>query len=347
VVVRANGLGDFVFALPALAALAAHHPGARITLLGRDWHPELLEGRPGPWDEVLVVPPTAPLFTGDPADAERPEVRRLLRAVRERDPDLAVQLHGGGRTSNPFTRLLGATTAVGACTPDAEPLDRTVRYSYFQHEVHRLLEVVALTRARPVTAVPRLAVTDADLLAAAGAGIDPGRRYAVLAPSAGDRRRRWPPERFAAVGDRLAADGLGVVVVGGPDDAEVCRGVARHLSGPCMVRCGTLPLGALVGVLAGAAVVVGNDSGPLHLAAAVGTPTVGIYWGPNLVNAGPIAVDRHRGLASWRLTCPCCGRENLDERCPHDVSFVADVAVDAVVAEALDVLARDPVGALD
>jgi ADP-heptose:LPS heptosyltransferase len=101
---------------------------------------------------------------------------------------------------------------------------------------------------------------------------------------------------------------------------------------------GATSLSALTGILADAALVISNDSGPLHLAAATGTATVGIYWCGNAINGGPPAVHRHRKAISWRLHCPECGVDCTVFRCAHEASFVDDVPVAAVVDEALDLL---------
>jgi ADP-heptose:LPS heptosyltransferase len=96
-----------------------------------------------------------------------------------------------------------------------------------------------------------------------------------------------------------------------------------------------------------ATLLVGNDSGPRHLAAAVGTATVAVYWGVHLGSYGPLYRARHRTPTSWRLHCPVCGANGLQEDCrsSHEASFVADVTVDEVLAEALDLLATETASA--
>jgi ADP-heptose:LPS heptosyltransferase len=83
---------------------------------------------------------------------------------------------------------------------------------------------------------------------------------------------------------------------------------------------------------------VSNDTGPLHLAQALGTRTVGIYWFMNLLVSGPLVGALHHEVFSARVHCPVCGLENLHARCPHDVSFVDDIGVDEVAALALQAL---------
>src|SRR3954454_10948315 len=102
VVLCPSPIGDSVFALPALHALKHTYPEAELVLVGMQWHLEFLRGRPGPVDRVLVMPPVAGV--GAPADArfDPALVQAFLHRLRARRFDLAVQMFGGGRYSNPF-----------------------------------------------------------------------------------------------------------------------------------------------------------------------------------------------------------------------------------------------------
>ena len=355
-VLRANALGDLMFTLPALEALDAAYPEAEIVLLARPWHAALLEDRPGPVDRVLPVPVCEGIWRPPDQPEDPEEIERFFAAARAERFDLAVQLPGGGRYSNPFVRRLGARVTAGLRAPDAVELDRWVPYVYYQSEVLRFLEVVGLVGAPPVHLAPRLAVTSADLAdarrvlgaePAPASGGSPGPPLAVLHPGASDPRRRWPAASFAAVGDALRAAGAEVVVTGDEGEAALVHEVVTAMTAPALPLAGAVGVGGLAGLLSLATVVVANDTGPLHLAAAVGAATVGIYWCGNLVNAGPPTRARHRPAISWRLDCPTCGFDGTRGRCPHDESFVADVAVDEVLTGALDLLAhptprRDP-----
>lgn len=342
-VLRANALGDLLLALPALEALRRAYPAARLTLLARSWHADFLRGRPGPVDEVIALPPISGV--SEAADGHRaPE--GLFDELREHRFDLAVQIHGGGRHSNPFIRRLGARVTAGLCSADAERLDRWVPYVYYQHEVLRYLEVAALvggtlgTPAGGTTDLvePRLAVTDADRAELARVLGAPPPGLVALHPGASDPRRRWPAERFAAVADRL---GRPVVITGTAAERDVVEKVAAATRTPAMRMVDTLNVGALAALYERCSLVISNDTGPRHLAAAVGTPTVGVYWCGNLINAGPLTRSRHRPVVSWTVTCPVCGASGLDlkaGRCPHDVSWVAEVTVDEVADQATDLL---------
>lgn len=341
-ILRGGGLGDVLFALPALAALRAGYPGAHITLLGTQLHAELLPGRTPVVDAVEVLPQIPGVGDGTPGQgtgegpAEDPAAEEFLTRLRGRF-DLGVQVHGGGRNSNPFLLRLGPRHTVGTQTPDAAGLERTLAYAYYQHEILRALEVAALAGCPPVTLEPRIEPTAADL--EAGAELLAGLDGPVLAihPGASDPRRRWPAEHFAEIATRFVAGGGSVVVLGGQDDAEAAGRIAGGRANRARVRlaAGELSIGELTGVLARAHVFCGNDSGPRHLAQAVGTPTASVFWFGNLINAGPFERGRHRVQLSWTTNCPVCGRDATQvgwtaERCEHDDSFVAGVAAGAV-----------------
>ena len=341
-VLRANAIGDYLVSLPAIEALRTAYPQAELVLLGADWHASFLAGRPGPVDRCLAVPPTAGVRDDQPPS--QPAVADLFFArMRAERFDLAVQLQGGGRHSNPFVCRLGARVTAGSQAPDAPPLDRTVPYTRDQHEIHRFLEVVGLVGATPVTLEPRLEVTAADRAEAAAALAEDDRPLVVLHPGANDPRRRWPVERLAVVGSELARKGARLAVVGTAADQPLADRLLATLDGEAADLTGRLGLGGLAGLLEQATLLVGNDSGPRHLAAAVGTATVAVYSCVSLGSYGPLYRARHRAPTAWRLHCPVCGVNGLQQDCrsSHHASFVADVTVDEVLAEALDLLATE------
>lgn len=343
-VLRANAIGDFVFALPALEALRAAYPSAEIVLLAGGWHAEFLAGRPGPVDRVLVVPGGEHRHEACWTLASEEERGRFFAAARGERFDLAIQMHGGGGNSNPFVAQLGARLTAGLRTVEAAHLDRWVRYVYYQSELARCLEVVGLVGAAPVRVDPSLEVTDADRMRLAASlpwvpgWLEDGGEIAVIHPGASDARRRWPPERFGEVARALASSRRRVLVTGSGEEMSLAERVAAASRGAAASVAGQLDLRGLVALLAACRLVVSNDSGPLHLADAVGSPTVGIYWSVNLINGGPWRRGRHRPILSWTIGCPACGADWRSPRCPHDDSVVADVRVDEVLAAADDLL---------
>jgi ADP-heptose:LPS heptosyltransferase len=335
-VLRANALGDLVFALPALDALKATYPDAELVLLGRAWHLDFLRDRPGPVDRVVVTP--ASRGVNEDGEEDPAALDAFFARMRAERFDLALQLHGGGRWSNPFVTRLGARLTAGPRDHDAEPLDRWLRYVLFQPEIARWLEVTGLVGARPRTVAPHIPVTERDR-AEAAPHLPDDRPLVVLHPGAGDARRHWPAERFAAVGDALAARGFAVAVNGTAPERPIVDAVLGAMRTDALDLSGRLSLPALVGVLAHASLLVTNDSGPMHVGLALGTPTVGVYWIGNLVTAGPLVRAHHRSLPAFRIHCPACGADCMRSDCGHRASFVAEVAVEDVQAAAEDLLA--------
>jgi ADP-heptose:LPS heptosyltransferase len=130
----------------------------------------------------------------------------------------------------------------------------------------------------------------------------------------------------------LADRGARLVVVGsGTDDARAARALLAAARAPVVDLVDRLSLPALTGLLESCSLVVANDSGPRHLAAAVGAPSVGVFLAPNALSAGPLTARRARIAVSYRTRCPGCEQDQRWSRCPHDASLVADVEVDEVL----------------
>ena len=374
-VLRPNAVGDFVFALPALHALKQAYPQAELVLIGKDWHRDFLAGRPGPVDWVVEMPAVpgvgmpvhvSACASGEASadtSAEREAIARFLERMRGERFDLALQMFGGGLYSNPFLLQCGARLTVGWRAPDAAALDRWLPYREPVNRRLALLEIAGLAGAWPgPMPQPELAVTDRDR--ARAAQVLPPRaseRLVILQPGSTDPRRCWPAERFAALGDLLAGEGTHIVVNGSPAEAALVRSVADGMRHRATVltegrdggrdggqdECqsgdrneGGLNLGGLCGLLERAALVVSNDTGPLHLALALGVPSVGIFWLTNLLEGMPLRPSGLHVALAVRTHCPVCGQDNLRMRCVHDLSFVDEVGVDEVASLARAALAH-------
>ena len=373
-VLRPNAVGDFVFALPALHALKHCYPDADIVLLGKEWHAGFLRDRPGPVDRVAVMPPVPGVGAPVGAACDEREIDRFVDAMRAERFDIALQMFGAGHYSNPFLLRLGARLTAGARADGAPALERWVPYCEPNNRRLALLEIAGLVGAWPgpqlplsplpsLPPLPELTVTDADRLEAiaavpplpptaslsfsasntsntsntsiASTAFGAGERLAVLQPGATDPRRCWPAERFAALGDRLAQASMRVAVNGTAGEAARVDAVVGAMPHPAIGLAGVLSLGGLCGLLERAALVVSNDTGPLHLALALGRPSVGIFWLTNLIEGMPLRQSHLRAALSLQTHCPVCGQDNIATRCPHDESFVADVSLEQLAQLAL------------
>lgn len=343
VVFRPNAVGDFVFCLPALHALRQTYREADLVYIGQQWHQDFLAFRPGPVDRVLVLPPTRGINASAGNEAADPALlEQFIDEMREAHIDIALQMYGGGRYANPLVSRFAARVSIGMRSPDAAPLDRCLSYGGVVNQRLQLLELAALAGAKAWPMGRQLEVTDHDRhLASCLLGAVDSRPVVVLQPGASDARRRWPVHCFAALGDALAEQGARVMVNGSLQEASLVRQVIEGMRHEADDLSGKASLAALCGLLERAALVVSNDTGPLHLALALGRPCVGIYWFTNLIEAAPLCQAKHLAAVSLRTCCPVCGVENLTARCRHDASFVADVALDEVAALAITLLRED------
>lgn len=347
VVLRPNAVGDFIFSLPCLHALKTAYPDAHLSYIGKQWHADFLRDRPGPVDTVEVIPPCPGVGMPPDADVNPVPIRDFVERMRAMKVDLALQIFGGGHYSNPFIRRFNARHTIGLRAPGAAALDQWVAYEQLQNRRLQLLEVAALAGAGMLRMNQELAITERDREEADRIlPQQPGKPLVVIQPAASDRRRCWPAARFAAVADALANQGALIAVNGTLQEAAVVSEVIAHMRAPAIGLGGKLSVSGLCGLLERSALLVSNDTGPLHLALAIGTPSVGIYWLTNLVEAGPLRQDHHRPAMSLRIHCPVCGAENLKTRCEHDVSFVDDVQVEEVGALAMSLFKRDDRGRL-
>ncbi len=352
-ILRANALGDFIVTLPAIEALRAAYPEAGITLLGRPWHHTFLVGGRTPVGWVEVVPVMEGIREEPGQRADEREQEAFFARMRDERFDLALGFHGRGVAANPFLNRLGARVTAGLSSPDAAPLDRHLPFDYYQSEVARYLDVVALVGAPPVTLDPAVAILPSDRreaqsFLATKSGFNPQAPYVVLHPCAVDVRRMWPAAHFAKAGDGLTEQGYQVIITGSEADEPVVTSIRKQMRHEALSAAGGLSLGGLAALLSGSTLTIASDTGPLHLARAVGTKTVGIHWAPNLINWGPVTRLRHRAAVSWQMPCPLCGTvpnspypfEPQTGTCNHLVSFVRDVTVAEVLHLADTLLKR-------
>ena len=295
---RALQLGDMLCAVPALRALRAALPRARITLVGLPWAAGFAARFRHYVDDFVAFPG----YPGLPEQA--PDLRSLpdfLDAMHARRLDLALQMHGDGSRSNGIVALFGARQVAGFCPPGRR--DRVPRrflpYPGDESEAGRLLRLTEFLGAPARGRHLEFPLHDADWaeLRAAGVALADGAPYVCLHPGARDVRRRWPPECFAAVGDALQKEfGLRVVLTGCAAEQELTRAVAAAMGTPAIDSASDISIGALAALLARARLLVCNDTGVSHVAAALGLPSVVIFRASEPARWAPEDRDRHRCL---------------------------------------------------
>jgi heptosyltransferase-2 len=278
-VVQTAFLGDIVLTTPLLRELHRAHPGASTTVLTTPLGRALLSGHPDV-DTIVVHDKRG-------ADRGVAGTLRAVRALRASRFDLAVAGQRSARTGllvrgSGAARRIGFSKAAGAWAYT----DR-VPWAADQHAVRRYLALAGPAGGKPDAAdpTPSLPVrvearAKVDSLLA-GQGVAPSEPIVAVAPGSIWGTKRWTPSGFAEVAREAPRLGVRPVLTGSPDEEALCREVARLAGGDVPVLAGTTGLPELVALLARAKALVSGDSGPGHVASAVGTPVVAIF-GPTV-----------------------------------------------------------------
>jgi ADP-heptose:LPS heptosyltransferase len=217
---------------------------------------------------------------------------------------LAIQLHGSGTIVNSLVALFGARQTAGFYSPGYYcPNPETyLPWPGCGLEIHRLLALIdflELPRAGDHLELP-LEATDFAVLEAVLPAERLQRSTIVIHPGASVPQRRWPAEQFAAVADHLAEDDWRIVLTGVPSEHCVVADVAAAMTYPALNLCGQTNVGSLGALVSRARLVICNDTGISHIAAATNTPSVVISTGDNPARWSPIDRNLHRVLCHDR-----------------------------------------------
>ncbi|MEX2598285.1 MAG: glycosyltransferase family 9 protein [Dehalococcoidia bacterium] len=287
-------------AVPALRALRAGFPKAKIVLIGLPHAYDVTARFPQYVDKIIEVP-------GWPGLPERePDFSRIPAFLAEAVSqwfDLALQMHGSGVITNQLTCLLGANAAYGfhergQWCPDPQ---RFLPFLDGERETERLLRLVrhlgiaAEDTSLEFPLTPEEQGT-ADALAASH-GLEPG-RYVCLHSGASTPERRWPPERFAAVADALAEAGLTAVITGADEEAAETAAMRKSMRAQAVDLTGQTTLATLAGVVRQARLVVCNDTSVSHIAAALGVPSVVVFTASDPRRWAPADGETHRAVVA-------------------------------------------------
>ena len=337
-VFRALQLGDLLCAVPALRALRAAYPKARVTLIGLPWAHAFATRFRHYLDDFIPFPGAPGLPERQASATEVGAFRRRVEAARF---DLALQLHGNGSYSNGLVADLGARLWAGFHPPGARAPEGgfSIAYPDGEPEVRRLLRLLAFLGipARGEGLEFPIAPDEWREFARVRErfGLQLG-RYVCLHPGGRAPARRWAPEGFARVADRLAGRGLQVVLTGTAEEGELTRAVSRAMLAPSVNLAGEAVMGVLAALFAGARLVVCNDTAVSHFAAALRVPSVVVFTGSSPQRWAPLDRKLHRAVY-YDVDCrPCAHVE-----CPIGQPCATNVSADDVMREA-EVLLAEP-----
>jgi hypothetical protein len=296
-VFRALHLGDMLCAVPALRALRGAAPKARITLVGLPWSAQFARRFERYIDEFIAFP-------GHPMLPEQPVRQERLTAfyadMCERRFTLALQLHGSGDISNEIVTGFGAQAMAGYRRGEAVLTERTMLLPYPEvgAEPERLLQLVEELGAQADgkhLEFPLWTEDDAELRDSGVAdGLSPG-SYICIHPGARARDKCWPPQRFAEVADQLAGEfGVGVVVTGSADEADLVAEVTERMQSPAINAASAMSIGAMAALLSRARLLVCNDTGVSHIAAGLRLKSVVVFSKADIARWAPLDRRTHR-----------------------------------------------------
>jgi len=329
ILIRApNWVGDAVLSIPAMKAVREHFSEAEITLLVRPW--------------------VAGLFTSAPFidklwSEEKPSSlsswRRITRDIRGRGFDLAL-LFPNSFESALMIFLGGVPQRIGYATdarrwlltesiaPDKDPRHQTQYYL-------DLVKILSAGTDRPSIEIQATSVERSvarELLSAEG--IPSGARFLVLNPGAAyGSAKRWHEDRFADAAGSLASEfHLLVVLIGSEKERSIAERIRERMKAPAAILNGKTTLETLIGLLAESSLMITNDSGPMHIAAALGVPTVAVFGSTDERVTGPFG-PRTR-IVKYQVECsPCLLRD-----CPIDHRCMTGVTVENVCIAARELI---------
>ena len=332
-IVRLGALGDVVHAIPVAAALRSAFPHAKIDWLVSAKHREILDLVPV-IDRRLVINDRSDASGGTSLISAISELRRSRY-------DVAVDLQGLIKSAA-LARSSGAPRVIGFSSRYARERAARLFYTeafdpgrgglYDPRETRHVVDInLGLLSLLGIAAPAReFPIEDVDSPAARDVRQQTGGRYALLNPGAAWPNKRWPPERLAAIATELhRRHGLMSVVLWGPGEEALAAQVVAGAGGAAIVSPKTT-IADLVALARPAALMVSGDTGPTHIAAALGTPIVGIYGPTRPARNGPMSpLDV---TVSRDSVCQChhLRRCTLDRMCLLDIE----------VAEVLDACER-------
>ena len=359
-IVRLGALGDVVHALALLDALRRAWPDARLGWLVEERNASVLAGHPQ-LDRLLVFPRrelSALVRSGRLVAALRLALR-FLRELRAERFELTLDAQCNLRSSL-LARLSGARRRIGFAPPYTKEkahwltTDRVVAPRGGQLKLERNLALLGPLGIDGHGAVPRLAVPDEARATARAfrAGVRAGELVALHPGVSGfGAIKQWAPERFAGLARRLFAErGTRCMVTWGPGERELGESIAAASGGAAFLAPETRSLLDLAALYEVCDAVVGGDTGPVHLAAALGVPVVGLYGPKDPSIYAPF--DTRRGRASetvWKqVHCSPCRLRRCDDVICMPAIEVEDVtrALARALADESGEAAALPAGAL-
>ncbi|MEW5895795.1 MAG: glycosyltransferase family 9 protein [Candidatus Omnitrophota bacterium] len=324
-VLRALQLGDLLCAVPALRALRQRFPQSEISLIGLPWSKEFVQRFHMYVDHFIEFPGFPSLPEREPDMNMFPE---FIRQCREKHFDLVIQMHGNGIILNALLPLLNSRLTAGFFKNEifAPENDTFMSWPEQGHEIHRLLklmEFLGIPSQGDALEFP-VCQNDTDTLNHIFTREKISfNRFVCVHPGAQVPARRWSHERFAAVADRIYRKGYNIVFTGSAHERALISKISSLMRYPSYNLAGKTSLGSLAVLLSRSSLLIGNDTGVSHIAAAMKTPSVIIVTGSDPERWRPLDQYLHQALFT-SIDCRPCAYQICPFKQPCSLSITVD-----------------------
>ncbi len=331
-VIKMSSLGDVMHALPAVRTLRANHPGASITWLVEEQYQDLLYNNPDV--DAVIVTCTRRWRKNWNLETWR-EIRETVRKLRQSRFDVALDLQGLLKTGV-IAWLSGAPRRIGFhrknCREAVNALFTNKRAPFIEkgsHVVNLYLHLIKLLGGDQEITQPHALKVPEEKAAAVNAFFREqaeltARPIAAINAGAGFPTKLWKLDRFARLADRISQElGFSILLTWGPGEKEMAEQIAGEMQTPAWIAPPTT-IQESIALFRHTALLISCDSGPLHLAAAMGIPTVSLFGPTDPARNGPYG-DNHQVVCKelpcsfcWKKQCPlgtheCMETVNVDE----------------------------------
>jgi ADP-heptose:LPS heptosyltransferase len=297
-VFRALQLGDLLCSVPAIRALKKAHQNSEITLLGLPWAEKFVE-RFSHYFSSFIHFPGYPGLPEQPFNASK-IIPFLIKMKMERF-DLVIQMHGNGSVVNPFMKLLGSKKIAGFYEKNRYCPDEKSFLPYPENisEVERHLELMKYLGVPDAGTDLEFPIFKEEQREFSKLCKDTGivpKKYICIHPGARDKKRWWSVEKFSMVANRMAEKGFQIVLTGTLQERALIDAVMEGMNYPAINLGGKTDLGTLAALIENAKMILSNDTGVSHIAAAVKTPSVVIFLTSDPVRWAPVNRKLHHAI---------------------------------------------------